>query len=993
MSILATLGGYCSSALSTAIGTTVSYIGSFLGFIPTTLRVAYGLILYVVSWLTVFIRSLCSLLWPIYLILVSCGEVAAYSCPQCTNRIRSTLKTAKKKFYNLTRKPFIGWAFKAVACVIQMLIRIMMGLRQLSELYKAFLFWILLNILLYVIGSPLLWLSAFPQHAAEILAQSFTGFKGGFNIVAKLYNTVVEIFDILNPFLLVGMGGAYQIILLTVGYIASEAGYNINSPIDRRSLADNPFFVSNPEYYNQERDIQAASLGIASILARVVDFVIILYDLVLSFIIPLISLLIQVFTGQAKLATCCTINADAFFCCLNSTFTKLIILIVKLFGIPITVPETLFAGPCQAPKDVPCNCAAKEGGVILGMNGCTIARYSCIFEPGDPGLWIQRQIFDDSREPLVVASSSISRDAGCPNQDSFRSNRRLLDNSELKCSFHCQRWENKGWLFKDCNNGERYYQGDCTDEDRFLTGTEAKKHIEQYAHAFQISKEEKHSLLYKKEPPTTTPPTREQISKEQFFKLIHQKEQVEDKTIDLDCSVDLSNKSFENYLLRATCLFLKWSHNGGSLLIQNGYDAWSGGIGYHDHLRVLISYQNGTLDFQSFQKELINTHQEWFYNRYNKKRELYSTSKTFIPMLSNYTANMATKYYKGMDMYNEMVATTRKLVNSKDLGVFTSEGPFCPYLCPDNTCVTLERIESCKVPTEWDAGVVVRYFFHILAVGAVNIDLRYLLQSTVSCWAQYETNPGIDPTTYDYVEKIATGKNTDNYLFCFPLIRRLPYAPEVSWDLYKFIQNTCGQSFTLTGGAIQLCNCPQYAQLGSVLDFNAVWMTLSNQFMGSCIYNTWKPIQYYLTRWGWFTNFVGGLWYGFWSLVTPWASEEWLLALNAQNADAGMTYTDNVRCMVLNTGSYLVAITYFFYPLIILLYYYYKWTNVSIKDAITPCLQWIMNGLNWLTLKHRTYVTDTAEYRQIRYDMEMGMRNLGIPTNINSHNNNKINNV
>lgn len=350
----------------------------------------------------------------------------------------------------------------------------------------------------------------------------------------------------------------------------------------------------------------------------------------------------------------------------------------------------------------------------------------------------------------------------------------------------------------------------------------------------------------------------------------------------------------------------------------------------------------------------------------NVSRSLLSRNDDELFTVSNEIANL-----------HDLKTERRLSIDSNRRKMAGITGSFCGengYLCPNGECDNTPTGANCKWCDKVTIGCSVLLVPHLVENTIGKIDFIGIFSDLGNCWNEIVfINEDINPVRVT----MARG-NINSAKFCFPLIKPLPPIPNFSWSLATFIENSCAGQIT-GKGIIQPCVCPQYFDGNKITDYTSQIFPGAPFSVYARFYNTYIPIQFGLTRI--IPRFLAALWYTF--VVTLFCSPGSCPVLehffDAEYASYGLSFDQNLFCILIHPGSITFTLFFFIYPFYILLMFASNFIWELITIVLDPPMYGFSSFVNFLTLinysneldEHLTLNRDTLTGKFKKYDDEI----------------------
>lgn len=804
---------------------------------------------------------------------------------------------------------------------------------------RYFLLWIILVVLWFFIGYPLLMFESAPQEFNAFVNVVVTGGIAFVDILLSFWNVFALVLNAIQPYYNLALRLGFGILTAIVGSLnnvvddlTTAAGSAVGVNDNRyRSLATSPAynpFLNEDVPQDFERGVQGLILAQSVpvyVLIKVADYVIVMieYIKVVASIFGAIADILSLVVGGG----CCGSSIDAVGCCIREIFANLVIAFVRLlsFGDALIVQPSVVrdAIACKSVSGVSCKCSAKEGGVFNTVPACRAPDFEC------------RKLIDGSRityEEWITtytganggAQQTLNRvgtteAAACRN--ALRKNRGrvlFIAEGEETCGTYCHRYGEESYLFVQCHKSQtRYYNGSC---DRPLNNEQRLAHLKTYMDKEDLPKTERRRLVSLEMDgtvrkgfvyPQTPPPTTGGITFQRFLKYIEELEKRPSSVV--DCNTDgIKADEFGRFAFRMFCLTTKAIQDNSVFIlsrIDKAREESKGSLPLGArHLAVIVNYAtNPNATFEDFHRDLIDTHKQVYREYTGENSTLEDHEGFFGKALPSIRRDLRATLLNSKAKYQASSFQGRKLQDEPVIYGFEY------YECPDGIKVLPTNKLECGVPTKWNPVVLVRYFFYLITVFFESFDTApYLIYSAFSCWEEYSRNPNIDPTTTQAWLKRLKGEVNDDLVYCFPLFESIPFAPLIVWDWNKFVKAQCQEALIKPGQAIvQSCVCPQYDSQG-IFNYKEYWLAWTPIFYRARLFNTVRVFQFLVTRIPGLNTFLDGFWYSIFSLMTT--DQDVLFAFNEEYQNYGQSLGQNIFCVVLNTGSFTWTMVFVVFP-------------------------------------------------------------------------------
>ena len=446
----------------------------------------------------------------------------------------------------------------ATLAVKSLLIGVRLGLLVLQEVLKMvpiFLGLSILVVLIVIFGWPFMALEQDPRTVTELTALSTDLSVGAYNVAARTWNSYALFMDMLVPPYNVLMSFTYRLVIVIFNNFLenfgllddaqegqttylytpdnSMPGDDDDARVDHREASSRVLLTAverdvmgledpviqgafQRRAFTHRRDlgnlgsttslevangIRDAMAGMAAIVDVVLDFLIIIFDVILQqralfyIVFRKIYIVFKLILGFP----CCTHDPG---CCVLEltvdlvvgTVVGLINLVVSFFAnlfgagdVQIFSDEVLDSLKCQSgsfQQSTPCSCSAKQNpvGFFSNLDECVQKRYVC--QQKSPGLWVESMSEDKSEAIWNEVASGGTQEMGCPHSrvtlsTSPEEARRAMREAQVPlhvpiqqeghcsetCLLHNGEGEGSiGWLFRQCGHmGEHgpVYKGPC----------------------------------------------------------------------------------------------------------------------------------------------------------------------------------------------------------------------------------------------------------------------------------------------------------------------------------------------------------------------------------------------------------------------------------------------------------------------------------------------------------------------------------------------------
>lgn len=834
------------------------------------------------------------------------------------NRLKNgyyTVKRSKKQLFECVQK-LPGWKFFVNVLNALMACGVFFSTQMVYIIEKYVFIWIILIILQMFIGTPLLYLEALPRTVGDNFNVAVEGSKAMWNIFVTLFNIFATFTNVLNNFVSIFEAFIYKI-LKPFLYIGSSGRFLLTTNIDpdkitdavSSSLKQNNFFGSTKQIEEATGALLIAEVPIIIIVKSGLDAFLIFYEI--------LSTIATVFAGLdmgglAKSGACCSSTPSTALACAQDVFVSILFSIVKIISFDLIPADTIrqikkdFSAPAALLSQANCKCSVAEGGLFQNIPGCRPVSYTCVKSfNGKEEIWTETatNTLNAANEQISsISSTGTTEESGCPRfiRASRGEERRLEGGGE--CNNYCYKIDHHEWLFDVCGS-EKYYIGHCS---KNLTSSQSVIHFNRFVKLKGISSTERRRML---KPKISILEEEEESAEPIDFETVSAiLDRLEARQSPALLKCDLSsygnwNNDFHLLFFRLLCIAVKVGVYDKEYQISDSP--------FRRHMDVIINHSNSDFKYKDFHEAMVDAH-ILFYKEVAKEDSLLVSSRQYF----NATLNSTSAYIQ--DLMDKTVADNKeKIANRRNLkqdsGFVTND---CEYLCPDGTCQKKTKRGQCKTPEVWSPAVAVRYSFHIFIVGFEAWDLSQLFGSILKCWQKYADNPAVDPTSLTNIILKTVGNAPDDLIYCFPLFESIPYLPYITFDFRKYLQDSCkGKDVFGSVAPIQKCRCPQYDQDG-VFKYFTYWLPAVPTFIQSRLHNAVRVFLFLVTRYSG-TVYLDNLWYSLFYLFTTY--DEVLLAFNKEFQEFGLSYDDNMACVVLNFGSVTWALTFVLFPMYIVI--------------------------------------------------------------------------
>lgn len=760
-------------------------------------------------------------------------------------------------------------------------------------MFLGWLFW-------YLTGTSGLLAPVYINEVSLVLDSIITGFIALGNVFLQLQGWLIFVLNLfriplnaISSFLM----GVVVSITQSISLVQSAAEQG-----DRRQgreLSQANAFYSRDETFDVLEQIW--NLGLSKFIYTITlifQVGVLLYSFFSKFGVFLLTFLTVIGVGGLEHAACCS---TAPLCCAKTIVRGLILII----GIDI--------GSCNRGElnNALCICTTAQGGQFKVDASCELPRYSCRFTNGE---WVETKteqlnidgpldgkVTETLRGPIQQLVCARSRPTGTVSSQSG-GRRTLFEDCVETCIYH------HGSSFSITRCGEEtFFKGDCDDKGRHrrLEGELWKAHLKKF---------KKHSDIpitlraAPPEPQTLNEESSQRITREHFIRKL---QEVESKpppaSFLLDgCAPGHGDVGYEDFAWRTACLVIKGLAlklpQGGSLPAKQLSHVWRALKEEHDIHQVLDN--------------LAQTHNEHFpedelsTNHVKTRRELEGAINT------------------AKRRSTEAVELLKKANIRNLLGESTAED----YRCPGSgEIVKKNELSKCKVPTDEQLlkpGVAIEYGIYLITSWEQQLDVGTLLKNGLSCWITVFNNPSLNPGGIQGIIAALGGKSEDEFVYCFPAFKRLPYPGKLTFSWNQFVQDEC-KPVPGIDGTIHPCKLSHYSDSLNVINCYDKWTTFAPQCVETRLYDSWLGLQWLITRApiGWFNS----LWATLMQLFG--ASPSVVNAFSPHAAEGGRSDNLNWFLFWIHIYSLIWLLLFILLPLYLYWAYFWKGTLIILRGV------------------------------------------------------------
>lgn len=756
----------------------------------------------------------------------------------------------------------------------------------------------------YFFESPLMLMSSNLVTFIETVDVIVLGLEGLANFFTGIANAIIVVINGLMPIYLIVVGTSSKLLASFISEALADSGNVIGG--QARFLKENNLLGEVDSGFGIAQSVISSSVTtFASGINVFFQASFLLYRLLGGLIIDLFGLLqhwieslsTPVTSGSRKLADgsqvatpiCCLASfADsppsfaAPFCCVRSAFRNFF-LTALAFDIGLCKTTDL-------PPSTLCKCSAVYGGPFDIRQSCVPPYYQCV---SDKGIWSESRVVQVSMGGDVTqfpVARGTNRQKVCKHFINAEANAQQVAGNLLNFAGrslsdcgdqYCVKSHGDSWLFQECGN-QTILLGTCIGSRR-LEGELWKQHLKKF------------NSLPRQAPISPLPPPEEPledlVTGSQLMQRIKILESQNFKSIKLDCpNTWAEDLDFLTLTWRAACVIMK-------VVASNSFPEFRKGTGGGTH-RIL---RFANLTAHEFMDQVVHLHNDMmpperhlvadFHKRHLETMDMVEKSKEEIRRM-----------LEGFKVKSRKVKE-RKLIDIPD-----------KYSCPGGQYVDLDQLSNCPFPTNWTTLTTTKYAFYTFASLQYELDINYLFQGVVECYALYTTNTEKDPTLIGNIFDLALGKKQpSDFTYCFPLFPPIPFIPPLTWSFKAWAKSDlCAAPI----GSTSPCDCKDYYTTKSLYDYKQPWTSVSREYIRERIWNSWKIIQLGITIvLGWL---IDPIWQTIWTILFfLYPTPQLIYAFNKEFVTGGMTEKNYSFCAAINIGSFVWFFIFVIWPFIV----------------------------------------------------------------------------
>lgn len=771
----------------------------------------------------------------------------------------------------------------------------------------------------------------FFETLANIVIGVIDSISLAFNVASFTYNAIIGgVAKVISLLVIYGdPGGSNPIPVVAGGYYGAVAGGSGRSLQNDGALGQNNFLDKADDVYaGIEVGLQLVLSPFNLAVRGTIDTILFVIDLFLYTFAERLQFVLELIRDAGKYITCCVTSIEAFGVCFLKLFIGFIVSVLqdllKFLSIDITSPFKEFLGTIP-PGNTPCTCA----GFIPSVGPCPGPRYVCQEERVNGRLIYVEYRETDGQKDRKMIGQGFTRESGCPRFVASRNTGRLLQEVSNSENPVCEEYCYKDWKFNQCSNGKVEYRGSCskvlTDKkslhehlNRFLAQVPQSKTTARIYRQSKIFDEVEVEFANNVDHLLTVSDVQNVVNK------IHQAGkaqflagcQLPQHRLDL---LSIPGTLSPEFIWSLLCFVDEFT----SLLELSAV------------LKTAESYwpvvEKGRSLREELKETMIKNYPEGLLNRFDAVGNYYLNATNQIKMLKDIIDHLPQK--RG-----------RKLDPAPNIQI-----PMNMVPCGNN--IFKPTRAECPVPSRWTLLSSSYYVMNSVITVFDNWDIEQSLARSVDCWKAVIADPTIDPTnTINLIPLIqerltqqSAEATTDQFLFCLPTIRSLPYAPFVAWDAVRAVNAFCAPRFTqTTGGFLEVCYCPLFEASG--LFDSTPWTTFLPNSVRVRFYNGIMAFTS-LINLSVVGTVLNAVWYPFFTIFTP--SQEALIRVwdVSYTSPNGQEFWQTVICAVSHIpGSGLFTITFLIYPLITFMFVFYRPLRDFVKTLLDPIFGFISFG-------------------------------------------------